>query len=292
MNGVVIRLVGGLGNQMFQYATARAISLRSDAPLLLDVSWYSGSLDRDYALSPFRIKADVLPVAPSYKNWFEYWQRWASRLTGSTSRYSYGRRVFSEETFHFDQAVLRLEAPIYLNGYFQSEKYFLDIRSVITDEFTLSAPPRFDTQLMLDRIKATDAICVHVRRGDYITNPTANAYHGVCSMDYYRKGLSVVASNMTRPHCFVFSDDPAWVRDNFETELPMTLVDIHGVSEAHEDIRLMAACQSFVIANSSLSWWAAWLGNSEEKTVVAPRQWFKNSSVKSADLVPKEWIRL
>jgi len=177
-------------------------------------------------------------------------------------------------------------------GYFQSEKYFADCANIIFEDFLISDPPRAEAQTILDRIKASDAICMHVRRGDYITDPTASAFHGLCSMDYYHRGLQDIANNLTRPECFVFSDDPVWVRDNLKLKVPTTIVDIHGPDEAHEDLRLMAACHSYVIANSSMSWWGAWLGRRAGKRVVAPRQWFQARSRDASDLIPDDWVRL
>jgi hypothetical protein len=133
---------------------------------------------------------------------------------------------------------------------------------------------------------------LHVRRGDYVTDPSANAFHGLCPLDYYHRGLDEAARDLTRPECFVFSDDPAWVRENLKLAAPMTVVDVHGPGEAHVDLRLMAACHSHVIANSSLSWWGAWLGRRPGKRVVAPRQWFRSPDRDASDLVPDRWVRL
>lgn len=291
MNDVVVRLVGGLGNQMFQYATARAVALRCDAPLLIDLSWFATVSERRFALSPFRIKAGTFAPESQRSAWRRLLLRATRRLNHSKAR-MFGRPLFVEKSFHFDPRVLGLNAPVYLDGYFQSEKYFLDFRQTIVDDFKLIAPPRNDTQAMLRRIESSDAICLHIRRGDYVTNSDANSYHGVCSMDYYRRGLEIVADGLATPHCFVFSDDPAWVRNNLRLDLPIILVDIHDTGEAHEDLRLMAACQRFVIANSSLSWWGAWLGRRTGKRVVAPRQWFKAGNNDTRDLIPLEWIRV
>lgn len=291
MNDVVVGLVGGLGNQMFQYAAARAVALRSGTPLRLDVSWFPTVSDRHFALAPFRIAADTLAPEPPPPPWRQLAQRLCRRLHRRCGGTRHGRPVFLEKSFHFDPDVLALRAPVRLDGYFQCEKYFADVAETIRADFRLTDPPPPQTQAVLDRIQASDAICLHIRRGDYVSNAQTNAYHGVCSLDYYRRGLEIVRDGLAQPHCFVFSDDPAWVRDNLHLDLPMTVVDIHGPDVAHEDMRLMSACRNFVTANSSFSWWGAWLGAHPEKRVVSPKQWFQGGG-DTRDLIPARWVQL
>ena len=172
------------------------------------------------------------------------------------------------------------------------EKYFLEYRDLIASEFTVATAPCALAQEMLEQMATHNAICVHVRRGDYVANVTAQAFHGLCTLDYYHQALRIVADGVPNPHCYVFSDDPEWVRANFLSEFPMSVVDIHGPHEAHEDLRLMAACEHFVIANSSLSWWGAWLGSYPEKRVAAPKKWFQSSANDPKDLIPDHWVRI
>lgn len=294
MSTVVIRLVGGLGNQMFQYAAARAVALRSGADLVLDLSWFSTVSDRTYALAPFAIDARVLSDLKSQpaSRAHAYRRRLMHAFVRATGIARSGRPVLTEQHFHFDPAVLEIRAPVYLDGFFQSERYFADCADVIAAELRLAHSPTACAKRVLEEIEASDAVCVHVRRGDYVTNATTNAYHGTLSIDYYREGLRIIGAGLSRPHCFIFSDDPAWVRANFKVSIPATIVDIHGPSEVHEDMRLMAACKHFVIANSSLSWWAAWLGTDSAKAVVAPKQWFQRSPNDTRDLIPNRWIRI
>jgi hypothetical protein len=292
LNQVVVRLVGGLGNQMFQYAAARSVSYRLGADLRLDLSWFGADPDRQFALSPFHVKAEIIPAEHSKPLRSGAIIRYGRRLLRLLCPNQGGIPVFMEHSFEFDPAIDQVVAPVLLEGYFQSEKYFNSIREHIAQDFSLHGAPSPRAEKILRDIRQCDAICVHIRRGDYVNNSAANAYHGVCSLDYYKSGLEEVIKGLESPHCFVFSDDMAWVRHNFETKIPTTLVDIHGVTEAHEDLRIMAACKRFVIANSSLSWWGAWLGSREGKIVVAPRQWFKGGKNSTTDLIPENWIQL
>lgn len=292
MNEVIVRLVGGLGNQMFQYAAGRAVAARNQATLILDLSWFGTDPERQYALAPFRIDARTRMDQAQKSAKLSWTQRVVRRLRHKLDLAGQGLPLFSEKSFRYDADIESLRAPVILNGYFQSERYFSSIKTLISTQFSLKEEAKGLTAEMLGLIRASDAICVHIRRGDYVINTNANAYHGTCALEYYDKGLSEVGAGLRNPHCFVFSDDPLWVRENFKTSMPMTLVDIHGTQEAHEDLRLMRECQHFVIANSSLSWWGAWLGSREGKKVVAPKVWFKTSKVDTADLIPSGWRRV
>lgn len=287
MSEIIIPLVGGLGNQMFQYAAASAVAEKCNVPLKLDLSWFETSTDRNYALYPFNIKAEIidsnkkslgLPVGDF---------AWLSNFFKK-----YSNNIFHESSFRFDPKINEVGAPATLNGYFQSEKYFRRIKNKIKSDFQLAKEPEQKTLDVLDHIKNSEAICLHVRRGDYISDKKTNSYHGVCSLDYYELGLEKASSGMSSPHCFIFSDDPEWVKNEFRIDIPSTVVDIHSANEAHEDLRLMSACQSFVIANSSLSWWGAWLGQDLNKTVIAPKRWFAEQSIDTSDLIPKDWLRI
>ncbi|MDP3539054.1 MAG: alpha-1,2-fucosyltransferase [Azonexus sp.] len=293
MNDVVIRLVGGLGNQMFQYAAAIAVARRSGVELVLDLSWFATASDRRYALAPLSVKARTLGAVVSDQGGaMRLMKKIVHRLTKRNDEHWQGRPVFREKYFHFDPEVLQLRAPVCMDGYFQSEKYFDDCNELVASEFSLAGTPGELSRAMLEKIWGSDAICLHVRRGDYVESATTNAFHGTCSLDYYHEGLSIVSAGLASPHCFVFSDDPAWVRSHFHPALPMTVVDIHGPDEAHEDLRLMSACKHFVIANSSLSWWGAWLGKDSGKRVVAPKRWFQSSTNDTRDLIPPAWTKI
>lgn len=291
-SGIVVGLSGGLGNQMFQYATGRALSLRLNVPLALDLSWFAGRQDRTYALAPFAISATLIGCVDDSVHWQGRWMKLVDRVVRRLAPRRRGVPVCREKFFHFDSSVLELSAPVCLDGYWQSERYFSDAREVIAADFVLKYPMEGVSRNMLERICASDAICVHVRRGDYVTNPVAGAVHGLCQLDYYQQGVQSVIDGMAAPHCFVFSDDPEWVRANLHLPVPTTIVDFNAGNMAHEDLRLMAACKRFVIANSSFSWWGAWLCADPDKRVVAPRKWFQDELKDTRDLIPESWARL
>jgi hypothetical protein len=271
---------------MFQYAAGRALATRLDVPLLLDVSWFSGQDERRFALSSFNIEAEQSLQCPVL----------SPRILAITSRISRrflpsirGVPVWREPHFHYATEFEDLTVPHFLEGYWQSERYFRDISALLLQDFTLrrGLPP--PCTKLLEKIRGCDAICVHVRRGDYLSNPVAAEVHGTCSVDYYAGGVDEISRGLQQPHCFVFSDDPAWVRSTLAFNCPMTIVDLNGPDDAHLDLALMASCCHFLIANSSLSWWGAWLGTHTQKKVIAPARWFLVSNKDTRDLLPKSW---
>ncbi|MDB5813272.1 MAG: hypothetical protein JWN23_389 [Rhodocyclales bacterium] len=293
MSQVIVALKGGLGNQLFEYAAGLALASRRGAELVLDVSSFSDPRARHFALGPFELPERIQQRA------FRFWSRGGfcdAVLRRLSRRFGWTRGGvpvhYENSSRGFDDSVLTLEAPILLDGYFQSEQYFCDYAALLRERLSVPRHLHEASRQLMHLIRACDAICIHVRRGDYISNPVANQFHGLCGMDYYRRGVELVAEKLGAPHCFVFSDDPQWVRENMSLPFPTTVVDINGEDQAHQDLWLMAACRRFVIANSSLSWWGAWLSSHIDKQVVAPKQWFKGSTQDTSELVPADWIRV
>jgi hypothetical protein len=295
---IIVRLWGGLGNQMFQYAAARRLAHANRTELLLDAAWFgnaaAGDTARRYELSIFAIAERF--AAPSQVRALrgydiQRWPRLAKRLLrayGYRERESWAR----ERHYHFDPAVLRLGDGVYLDGYWQSERYFQDAADLIRTEFAFRPSPAPDNAALLEVIAGCEAVSLHVRRGDYVANARTAHYHGVCGLDYYARCVDAIAGLVASPHFFVFSDDPAWVRDNLKLPFPATHVTHNGPERAYEDLRLMSACRHNIIANSSFSWWGAWLNDTPVKIVIAPKQWFRDDSVDTADLIPERWHRL
>jgi hypothetical protein len=192
----------------------------------------------------------------------------------------------------FNPAILRLTDNISLDGYWQSEKYFSDIAPVIRSDFTVRVEPEGLNREVASVINGCNAISIHFRRGDYVTDAKIAARHGACTNDYFIKAVELIKARVERPHFFVFSDDPAWVREHFTIPHTMTLVDHNGPDKAHEDLRLMSLCRHHIIANSSFSWWGAWLNPRPDKIVIAPLRWFNDPTVDTSDLIPESWLRI
>jgi len=199
--------------------------------------------------------------------------------------------VYKEKGTGFEPEVLELADDHYLFGYFHCDRYFKDIREMVLHDLTVVRPLKKECVEMIDRIRSTKSVCIHVRRGDFYTNPSAKTVHAVDLTDYYTRSVQMMKGKVKDPHFYIFSDEPEWVRKNLDLGQNSTVVDINTVDEPEQDLRVMSECQNFIIANSSFSWWGAWLSSNEDKTVIAPRQWFLDDRG-SQDLCPEEWIRI
>jgi hypothetical protein len=145
---------------------------------------------------------------------------------------------------------------------------------------------------MLAEIRSQNSVCLHVRHGDYITDPRVNVVHGIVGLDYYQRAMENLRRRLSSPSFYIFSDDPDWARDQLRPPGLTTCV-AHNLGKCdHEDLRLMRACRHFIIANSSFSWWGAWLSTSPQKVVIAPEKWLRASYYSPTDIVPESWIRL
>jgi hypothetical protein len=288
---IIVKLMGGLGNQMFQYAAGRRLSNFRGTELKLDLSWFESisAVDtrRQYELGAFTIQEQFA----SSEETGRFREGLLLRKFGFLFPFR-ERRHIHEKHYQFDPDILRLPDNVYLDGYWQSPKYFSDIQDMIQTEFAVRTGPDDVNRRMADEIAGAEAVAVHVRRGDYVSNPATSNYHGTCSMEYYQIAVKAILGRVKQPHFFVFSDDPAWARENFPLAGLKTVIDQNGADRAFEDMRLMSLCKYHIIANSSFSWWGAWLSKNPEKIVIAPKQWFNDPKIVTGDLIPETWIRL
>ena len=291
---VIAQLNGGVGNQLFQYANGRAIAYRTHAGLGVDTSILMRNYSRPYKLCYFSISADT-DAAEQLNNVKGSGQTSISAIMDSILQCLkpyYRRKIYRERSQRYDPNILRIMPPVYLVGYWQSEKYFKDIEGIIRGEFKLKQPPNPINSEMLGQIRAVTSVSVHIRRGDFVTNPTINKIHGVCSLDYYHNAIQIMAGKVSNHHFYIFSDDMEWSRSNLRVNYPVTFMSHNGIELDHEDLRLMCHCKHHVIANSSFSWWGAWLSESTNKIVIAPNRWFNDPSRDSRDIVPEGWLRI
>jgi Glycosyl transferase family 11 len=300
---VVACIFGGLGNQMFQYAAGRALALKTGSRLILDATGFTLSkVRRGYALDGYALAAEtrfdgyrypprqsaVRFPARQRPQWFERAVQVArARIPISFAARKGDFSVFAEDSFDFDPGFWLCGPRTYLVGYWQSERYFKEIADVIRRELTYPRTPDEANARWLARIRACNAVCVHVRRGDYLM-PAHFGYHGLCSAGYYRRALRLIRERVANPQFFIFSDDWPWCREHLAGE-DVVIVDANKIDAAQDELRLMAACRHHVIANSSLSWWAAWLATTDDQIVVAPTPWFTHR-LQTPDLFPAHWV--
>lgn len=287
MSTVTVRLLGGLGNQMFQYAAGLALAERHGSKLRLDPSYIGFEAHRSYALDVLRVEAAVSRRRRVPMSVFE-----RERLDRAIVRLRFfGARIEDEATHAYDEHFEHAPAGAYLIGYRQVERYILPVEALLREQFQ---PREMGSvaETWGERIAATpNSVAVHVRRGDYVENETTNRLFGVLEPDYYERAAAIVerAAGAGTFTYFVFSDDIAWCRE--QLRLPGETEFVSGATAAHEDLHLMRLCRHNVIANSSFSWWGAWLGETPDSVVVAPKVWFENYEGDTSETVPARWLR-
>lgn len=292
---VIARLFGGLGNQMFQYAIGRSLSLKNNTPLGLDVCYLLDRTPRksftfrDFDLELFNIKAEVLPKS-KIPLWFRHIGKgiFFLMLNKIRDKIPFGKGV-EKQDFIFDERVYNHKGSIYLKGYWQNPKYFQDMRKVLIHDFSLKNILPARIQLLREEVQGRESLCIHVRRGDYV----GNKFHNVLDKDYYPRSFQKIKDIAPVEHVYIFSDDIDWCRKNISFDLPTTFVGEEFAGEkATGHFELMRACKYFIIPNSTFSWWAAWLSDSPEKIVIAPKKWINDDSINTKDLIPPEWVQL
>jgi len=306
---VIVRLKGGLGNQMFQYAAAKALATARGVRLGLDLTAFDADPKRRFELDRLPISATIASPRAIFRVTARPQTRSQRALTRSARALArvarlppdrelgllrplgVDRRVYSEPHFHFDPNFQNLPPDVYLDGYWQSERYFAGIADKLRRELTVGAAAQSEARDLERAIRSTESVGVHVRRGDYVTDERTAAYHGTCDPDYYRAAAERVREVAGQPHFFVFSDDPGWVRTDLAFLSPSTVIGPGGRTRPHDDMRLLSLCRHAIIANSSFSWWGAWLNDRPGKRVVAPARWFSDPSIDTSDLLPKDWLR-
>jgi hypothetical protein len=291
---IISHVIGGLGNQMFQYATGRALSLERGVPLCLDVQDFAGyGLHNGYELDRiFNIKARpaIDRDLRSVLGWRAY-SPIRRRLFRKQLTKFRGSRLFVDTQFTSWRQISEVPDECYLMGNWQTEKYFVKFNEAIRADFTFKLPPVGRNAELIEKISNSVAVSLHVRRGDIAANPPSLAFHGLCSLDYYRRSIEYVTARVATPEFFIFSDDIPWVRANLCLEHTCHYVDHNQGAESYNDMRLMSLCRHHVIANSSFSWWGAWLNPQAVKIVVAPQRWFA-ADFDPSDIVPDGWTKL
>jgi hypothetical protein len=290
---IITKIFGGLGNQMFQYALGRRLAYKNDVELKLDISafddWYRL---HSYGLNNFNIdekiatKEEISSLSNSVKiiNVFD-------DILNVFVPY-YKRKYVRERDYSFDPNILKITDNAYLNGYWGSEKYFLEIESIIRKDFSLKRESDLVNFNIAEKILDNNSISIHFRRGDYVTDPITNAIHGTCSLDYYYKAIEDIGKYVSDPHFFIFSNDPAWVKENFSIPYPMDLITVNGPEKNYEDLHLMSLCKHHIIANSTFSWWGAWLGTNKDKRVYTPKRWYNVDYINQKDMFPESWCKI
>lgn len=284
---VIVKIIGGLGNQMFQYAYAKALQQKG-YEVKIDISAFETyKLHGGYQLDKYNI--DLNPSTKDENN--EFYKNTLCSKVLRKFRIDFSRRV-KEKSLLFDNQLLNIEDNNYIDGYFQNENYFKNIKEIILKQFIINQKISDYSKDIENKIKKSQNSCsLHIRRGDFI-NSTNISIHGVCALEYYKNAIKYL-EEIGHMNYFVFSDDIEWVKKN----LPMgNAIYVNSIEKRipHEDIYLMNLCIYNIIANSSFSWWGAWLNQNEKKVVLAPKRWFADDSLESQsrNIVCESWVKV
>lgn len=299
---IISHIYSGLGNQLFQYAAGRYLSLKFNTDLKLDIGDYAKDTLTSYDLDKFKINATLASEGDLkfYKNrpanTKEKIAYWHWRLTKKPV-------LIKEQAYHFENELSAAKKNSYLDGHFQSEKYFFSIRSYLLKELTIKEKDKREE--LSRQLKTTESVAVIIRRGDFLQHDHLNLYGS--DLSYYYKAVEKMAGELTNPHFFIFSDDIEWVKNNLVLSYPVTYVSkAYPIKngyvvnpERHLDLMLMKDCKHQVITNSTYAWWGAWLNENERKLVIAPNLWVKpghkwtnGEEVQTRDILPAAWIKL
>jgi hypothetical protein len=255
---IITKIQGGLGNQLFQWAYGKSLSVKNNTELRLDLSFYQnqiGNTPRQFDLYNF------------------------PNITKLNSVIDTNNSIPVIDDFNYKEIKYNDHLNYYLNGYWQSEKYFLDISEIIKKELSIDDKTN---QNLLKYING-DTVSLHIRRTDYVTS---NGYHPVLPIEYYNLALEIIEKYDT---LLIFSDDINWCKENLSFK---NMVFIENQTNI-EDLWLMSLCKHNVIANSSFSWWGAWLNNNKDKIVIAPKIWFGDvTNLNQKNILPNNWLKL
>ncbi len=287
---IVIRLHAGFGNQLFQYALGYALSKRSGLPFALDISSFETYTLRGYELDKLSISAPKISNedATDIRNNF-YRSRIAKYLNRNMQKFlnpfSRSYVVESEQSFH--PQVLEIKHPCYIEGYWQSEKYFYEYRNELLAQFAPRSEPGEYQRSLISEIRTTESVAIFVRRGDCVSIPE---YFDLCTEKYRIGAVEIMHNLLQKPRFYIFSDDIEWCKQNFDFLENKVFID-QELDDAVQNMELASNCKHFIIANSTFAWWAAWKSTHPSKVVIAPKNWISGPRPRP-DTIPAGWIQL
>lgn len=283
-----VKIFNGLGNQLFQYACGRAMQEKYKGELYLDIADFKVN-QRKYSLNNYKLNENIkiLQEDNTFLNFrknillkviYKIFPNIAYKIQSKFGKYLY----FGDTYINIEK---NFTNNYYLYGYWQSEKYFENIKSTIKEELVLKNPLQDDKLNLIKEIENKNSVAIHIRRGDYLTN---KLYKDICNINYYKEAIEIMKEKVDNPVFYVFSNEIDWVKENWEFDANMVFVDVEN--KDFEELEMMKHCKHFIIANSSFSWWAQYLSDNENKIVIAPQKWYNNN--KKTDIYMDNWIKI
>lgn len=297
---ILVRLMGGLGNQMFQYATAKALALKNKVPLKVDTTLLDDKSQPHEIVTHRNLDLDVFQLKLNFASADEIaffngkkQKTLPGKLVNKIHLMLNRKHLILEGERKFHPSVLALTPPKCLVGSWQSEKYFSMYEAEIRSDFRFKNSVLKESSGILEKILGQESVCVNVRRGDYLTSPLYSKRLGCLSEDYFFRGMRLMKEKVSKPHFFVFADYDAWAKDTFGHLPNVTIVGAEHTGDRFSNyFQLMSLCKHFIVANSSFSWWGAWLSGNPGKIVIAPKPWFRMQEFENADMLPDSWIKI
>lgn len=278
---------------MFQYAFGLSLSKKLNSALYVDTTWFKQANHhlalRNYELDIFTEQISIANSTLTDRFLKPGSLQKALNKTGIL-RYS----IYRESSLIYNNNIFRIKPPAYFEGFWQSEKYFN--KTLVKDSFTFNKSFNSESGKIAGEIaKCPNPVSIHIRRGDYISSNATNQLHGACSITYYQNAIKQITDSINNPYFYIFSDDPDWVEQNLLPGLNNATPVSHNMGKnSWQDMALMSTCKHHIIANSSFSWWGAWLNPHPEKIVIAPQNWFaqKTAYFDDKDIVPENWLKI
>lgn len=298
---ITVKLSGGLGNQMFQYAMARSLALKKNTKVKLDLTTLNhrlpgrGYVFRTYDLDFFNLGAEF-SLLSKFSKYFKNIAFILSKIQIGIKNKLLPGSVFKEKEYYlYDPEIFKTSEHVYLDGFWQSKKYFEDYEDIIRQEFSFHLPLSAKAQELSEKILNSQSVCINIRRGDYVSMKSNADFFGILPLEYFQQGIEMIKQKVNNPYFFIFTDDMKWCQENFNLSENTFFVSNDYSGERYIDkFHLMTLCRHFIIPNSTYGWWAAWLSSNKEKIVIAPKKWITDEKLNNntKDLIPDSWIRI
>jgi hypothetical protein len=295
---IAVHLSGGLGNQMFQYAFGKYLAEKFQTELILDVRSFQDQRRIDTSgVAVRRYELDCFDINPKFfterdQRFFFPTNQFFSKAIHKMERLLRTKILLYEPHYGFNPLMVdRAIKDTYLHGYWQSHLYFEPIKDLIRRDFTFLLPENRNREIE-QKIRQSNSVSIHVRRGDYVNSQIVNLVHGSTTMFYYKQAIDLVSLQMDNVSWFVFSDDIRWCKEAFSSLSNVVFVSDKLNASSYYEMYLMSQCKHNVIANSTFSWWGAWLNGNPDKMAMMPNQWFTNRTSEELRLIPQDWIVL
>ncbi len=274
---IIIKLKGGLGNQLFQYAYGRLLAVKNNAIVKFEFEGNKNDTAREYKLDKFNTHVEF-PTSGE-----------KASLKGNPFLKKIKNKIFQNYNIGYDARAINRKSG-YLEGFWQSYKYLEPIKNILLAEITLKNPLSESSNDILENIKSTNSVFVQIRRGDYVNDAKTKSEHNTFGLEYYYSAFAFMKEKIKNPVLFIFSDDILWCKENIKTDLAMIFSDPNLPD--YENFIIGSKCKHDIIANSSFGFWIAWLNLNPDKIIIAPKKWNNVHQKEYDDLMPEDWIKI